>query len=94
MRFWYQLSQDSQLSVFLRTPVDGDLQSLHNSKPFKSTMQWTKANVLLRNITGDEIVGPFQVSPLPAPRYKCTQVVICCWYSSLQNNFKTLTITM
>uniref|UniRef100_A0A670JGF2 MAM and LDL receptor class A domain containing 1 n=1 Tax=Podarcis muralis TaxID=64176 RepID=A0A670JGF2_PODMU len=61
MRFWYQLSQDSQLSVFLRTPVDGDLQSLHNSKPFKSTMQWTKANVLLRNITGDEIVGPFQI---------------------------------
>ncbi|XP_062977317.1 MAM and LDL-receptor class A domain-containing protein 1 [Elgaria multicarinata webbii] len=59
MTFWYQLSQDSQLSVFIRTPVDGDLQSLHN-QPFKSTMQWTKASVLIKNTMG-EIAGPFQI---------------------------------
>nr|XP_016850155.1 PREDICTED: MAM and LDL-receptor class A domain-containing protein 1 [Anolis carolinensis] len=57
MRFWYQLSPNSQLNVFIRTPADGYLQSL-NSQPFKSKMQWTKADVCIRNTTGE---GPFQI---------------------------------
>ncbi|XP_042327958.1 MAM and LDL-receptor class A domain-containing protein 1 [Sceloporus undulatus] len=59
MHFWYQLSQDSQLRVFLRTPANGYLQSLNNQS-FKNTMQWTKAEVHIRNTTG-EIEGPFQI---------------------------------
>ncbi|XP_044280965.1 MAM and LDL-receptor class A domain-containing protein 1 [Varanus komodoensis] len=59
IRFWYQLSQGSHLTVFIRSSVDMDLQSLHN-QPFKSTAQWTKASVLIKNTAGI-IAGPFQI---------------------------------
>ncbi|XP_078234386.1 MAM and LDL-receptor class A domain-containing protein 1 [Pogona vitticeps] len=59
VRFWYQLSQDSQLSVFVRTFPNGSMQSV-KSQPFKSTTQWTKADILIQNTTG-EIAGPFQI---------------------------------
>ncbi|XP_066483744.1 MAM and LDL-receptor class A domain-containing protein 1 [Tiliqua scincoides] len=60
LRFWYQLSQDSQLSVFIRSLVDGNLQRLHHQKPTESKLQWTEANVLIKNTTG-EIARPFQI---------------------------------
>ncbi|XP_053122508.1 MAM and LDL-receptor class A domain-containing protein 1 isoform X3 [Hemicordylus capensis] len=60
MRFWYQLSQDSQLNVFIKAPVDGDLRNLYKQKLSKNTMQWTKANILITNTTG-KVTGPFQI---------------------------------
>lgn len=61
VRFWYQLSQDSQLTVSIRTPWN--LETLLDSTFFKSKTQWTKATVQIRNTTG-EMAGPFQVSTL------------------------------
>ncbi|XP_077160334.1 MAM and LDL-receptor class A domain-containing protein 1 [Paroedura picta] len=57
VRFWYQLSQDSQLTVSIRTP--GNSEILLNTHFFESKRQWTKATVLIKNTTG-EMAGPFQ----------------------------------
>ncbi|XP_054848150.1 MAM and LDL-receptor class A domain-containing protein 1 isoform X2 [Eublepharis macularius] len=58
VRFWYQLSQDSQLTVFIRTP--GNVETLLDPNFFKRKMQWTKAIVYIKNTTG-EMAGPFQI---------------------------------
>uniref|UniRef100_A0A7M4FXD0 MAM and LDL receptor class A domain containing 1 n=1 Tax=Crocodylus porosus TaxID=8502 RepID=A0A7M4FXD0_CROPO len=59
MRFWYQLSQDSQLSVFKRTVLDGEIQNLSVISGL-STMQWTKATILIGSAS-EEMPTPFQI---------------------------------
>ncbi|CAM4599204.1 unnamed protein product [Lepidochelys kempii] len=57
--FWYQLSQDSQLSVFKRTVLGEDLQKLGNMTGL-SKRQWTKANILIES-KPEEMSPPFQI---------------------------------
>uniref|UniRef100_A0A8C3C7D9 MAM and LDL receptor class A domain containing 1 n=1 Tax=Cairina moschata TaxID=8855 RepID=A0A8C3C7D9_CAIMO len=44
VRFWYQLSQGSQLSVFKRTTLDGNLEKLCDISGL-SEMKWTKVTI-------------------------------------------------
>uniref|UniRef100_A0A8D0L2N4 MAM and LDL receptor class A domain containing 1 n=1 Tax=Sphenodon punctatus TaxID=8508 RepID=A0A8D0L2N4_SPHPU len=60
MRFWYQLSPQSQLSVFMRIVPDGDLQRLGDITEF-SEMQWTKADILIQRSIQEQMAGPFQI---------------------------------
>uniref|UniRef100_A0A672TQ22 MAM and LDL receptor class A domain containing 1 n=1 Tax=Strigops habroptila TaxID=2489341 RepID=A0A672TQ22_STRHB len=48
VRFWYWLSQDSQLSVFKRTAMDGSLEKLHDISGLPE-MQWKKVNIPVEN---------------------------------------------
>ncbi|XP_010214254.1 PREDICTED: MAM and LDL-receptor class A domain-containing protein 1 [Tinamus guttatus] len=57
IRFWYQLSQDSQLSVFKRSALDGSLEKLCDISGLP-VLQWTKASVLIENVAEDL---PFQI---------------------------------
>lgn len=57
VRFWCQLSQDSQLSVFKRTAADGSLEKLRDISGLPE-MQWTKVNIPVESAAEDV---PFQV---------------------------------
>uniref|UniRef100_A0A663LWY4 MAM and LDL receptor class A domain containing 1 n=1 Tax=Athene cunicularia TaxID=194338 RepID=A0A663LWY4_ATHCN len=57
VRFWYQLSQDSQLSVFKRTTLDGSLEKLRDISGLPE-MQWTKLNIPIESSFEDL---PFQI---------------------------------
>ncbi|XP_074753596.1 MAM and LDL-receptor class A domain-containing protein 1 [Athene noctua] len=57
VRFWYQLSQDSQLSVFKRTALDGSLEKLRDFSGLPE-MQWTKVNIPIESSFEDL---PFQI---------------------------------
>uniref|UniRef100_A0A8C0IFR5 MAM and LDL receptor class A domain containing 1 n=1 Tax=Bubo bubo TaxID=30461 RepID=A0A8C0IFR5_BUBBB len=57
VRFWYQLSQDSQLSVFKRTALDGSLEKLRDISG-SPEMQWTKVNIPVESSFEDL---PFQI---------------------------------
>lgn len=57
VRFWYRLSQDSQLSVFKRTALDGSLEKLRDISGLPE-MQWTKVNI---PVEGAAENLPFQV---------------------------------
>ncbi|OPJ81745.1 MAM and LDL-receptor class A domain-containing protein 1 [Patagioenas fasciata monilis] len=57
VRFWYRLSQDSQLSVFKRTALDGSLEKLHDISGLPE-MQWTKVNIPVESAAEDL---PFQI---------------------------------
>ncbi|XP_061208193.1 MAM and LDL-receptor class A domain-containing protein 1 [Neopsephotus bourkii] len=57
VRFWYWLSQDSQLSVFKRTALDGSLEKLHDILGLPE-MQWTKVNIPVESAATDL---PFQI---------------------------------
>lgn len=57
IRFWYWLSQDSQLSVFKRTALDGSLEKLCDLSGFPE-MHWTKVNIPIESAAEDI---PFQV---------------------------------
>uniref|UniRef100_A0A4X2LXR5 MAM and LDL receptor class A domain containing 1 n=1 Tax=Vombatus ursinus TaxID=29139 RepID=A0A4X2LXR5_VOMUR len=59
VRFWYYLSQNSQLSVFTRTSIDGELQK-HGDLLGLSKSQWTQANIPVYSISGESFL-PFQV---------------------------------
>ncbi|XP_032545476.1 MAM and LDL-receptor class A domain-containing protein 1 [Chiroxiphia lanceolata] len=57
VRFWYRLSQGSQLSVFKRTALDGSLEKLCDISG-SPEMKWTKGNILVESAT-EEL--PFQI---------------------------------
>ncbi|XP_010166278.1 MAM and LDL-receptor class A domain-containing protein 1, partial [Antrostomus carolinensis] len=57
VRFWYRLSQDSQLSVFKRTALGGSLEKLHDISGLPK-MQWTKVNIPVESAAEDL---PFQI---------------------------------
>ncbi|XP_023775965.1 MAM and LDL-receptor class A domain-containing protein 1 [Cyanistes caeruleus] len=57
VRFWYQLSQDSQLSVFKRTALNGSLEKLRDISGLPE-MNWTKVNIPVESVA-DEL--PFQI---------------------------------
>ncbi|XP_027656679.2 MAM and LDL-receptor class A domain-containing protein 1 [Falco cherrug] len=57
IRFWYRLSQDSQLSVFKRTALDRNLEKLCDISGLPD-MQWTKVNVPVESAAEDV---PFQI---------------------------------
>ncbi|XP_009074857.1 PREDICTED: MAM and LDL-receptor class A domain-containing protein 1, partial [Acanthisitta chloris] len=57
VRFWCWLSQDSQLSVFKRTALDGSLEKLHDIQGWPE-MQWTKVNIPVGG-AAEEL--PFQI---------------------------------
>ncbi|XP_009328881.1 PREDICTED: MAM and LDL-receptor class A domain-containing protein 1 [Pygoscelis adeliae] len=57
VRFWYWLSQDSQLSVFKRTALDGSLEKLCDISGLPE-MQWTKVNIPVEG-TAENL--PFQI---------------------------------
>uniref|UniRef100_A0A8C8BKF7 MAM and LDL receptor class A domain containing 1 n=1 Tax=Otus sunia TaxID=257818 RepID=A0A8C8BKF7_9STRI len=57
VRFWCQLSQDSQLSVFKRTALDGSLEKLRDISG-SPEMQWTKVNIPVESSFEDL---PFQI---------------------------------
>lgn len=57
VRFWYRLSQGSQLSVFKRTALDGNLEKLCDISGLPE-MQWTKVTMPIESAAGDL---PFQV---------------------------------
>uniref|UniRef100_A0A8C3PNX2 MAM and LDL receptor class A domain containing 1 n=1 Tax=Calidris pygmaea TaxID=425635 RepID=A0A8C3PNX2_9CHAR len=52
VRFWYWLSQDSQLSVFKRTASDGSLEKLLDISTLPE-MQWTKVNIPVESAAED-----------------------------------------
>ncbi|XP_071417344.1 MAM and LDL-receptor class A domain-containing protein 1 [Pithys albifrons albifrons] len=55
--FWYKLSQGSQLSVFMRTALDGSLEKLLDASGLPE-MKWTKANIHVES-PAEEL--PFQI---------------------------------
>ncbi|XP_051465140.1 MAM and LDL-receptor class A domain-containing protein 1 [Apus apus] len=57
VRFWYWLSQDSQLSVFKRSTRSGSLEKLCDISGFPE-MQWTKVNIPVESAAEDI---PFQI---------------------------------
>ncbi|XP_013804776.1 MAM and LDL-receptor class A domain-containing protein 1 [Apteryx mantelli] len=57
VRFWYQLSQDSQLYVFKRTVLDGSLEKLCDISGLPD-LQWTKASIPVETVAEDL---PFQI---------------------------------
>ncbi|XP_033367551.1 MAM and LDL-receptor class A domain-containing protein 1 [Parus major] len=57
VRFWYRLSQDSQLSVFKRTALNGSLEKLRDISGLPE-MNWTKVNIPVES-TAEEL--PFQI---------------------------------
>ncbi|XP_062423588.1 MAM and LDL-receptor class A domain-containing protein 1 [Rhea pennata] len=57
VRFWYQLSQDSQLSVFKRPALDGSLEKLCDISGLPE-LQWTKASIPVETVAEDL---PFQI---------------------------------
>lgn len=57
VRFWYRLSQGSQLSVFKRTALDGNLEKLCDISGLPE-MQWTKVTMPIESAAGDL---PFQI---------------------------------
>ncbi|XP_063269590.1 MAM and LDL-receptor class A domain-containing protein 1 [Prinia subflava] len=57
VKFWYRLSQDSQISVFKRTALNGSLEKLHDISGFPA-MNWTKVNIPVESIP-EEL--PFQI---------------------------------
>ncbi|XP_027514472.1 MAM and LDL-receptor class A domain-containing protein 1 [Corapipo altera] len=57
VRFWYRLSQGSQLSVFKRTALDGSLEKLCDISG-SPEMKWTKGNILVES-AAEEL--PFQI---------------------------------
>ncbi|XP_036616414.1 MAM and LDL-receptor class A domain-containing protein 1, partial [Trichosurus vulpecula] len=59
VRFWYYLSQNSQLSVFTRTSVDSELQKQGDLLEFPKS-QWTQANIPVHSMSGESFL-PFQL---------------------------------
>ncbi|XP_044534861.1 LOW QUALITY PROTEIN: MAM and LDL-receptor class A domain-containing protein 1 [Gracilinanus agilis] len=59
VRFWYHLSQNSQLSVFTRTSLDGELEKQSDLLEV-SKSQWTRANISVYPVSGKSFL-PFQV---------------------------------
>uniref|UniRef100_A0A6P8Q1I7 MAM and LDL-receptor class A domain-containing protein 1 n=1 Tax=Geotrypetes seraphini TaxID=260995 RepID=A0A6P8Q1I7_GEOSA len=59
VRFWYQLSKDSQISVFTRTAIHKDLQRQSDIRGPSQT-QWTKANIFLKS-DSEKTQRPFQI---------------------------------
>ncbi|XP_015708985.1 MAM and LDL-receptor class A domain-containing protein 1 isoform X1 [Coturnix japonica] len=57
VRFWYWLSQDSQLSVFRRTALTGSLEKMCSISGLPE-MEWTKASIPVESAAGDL---PFQI---------------------------------
>ncbi|XP_027743387.1 MAM and LDL-receptor class A domain-containing protein 1, partial [Empidonax traillii] len=57
VRFWYRLSQGSQLSVFRRTALDGSLEKLRDISG-SPEMKWTKGNIPVES-AAEEL--PFQI---------------------------------
>uniref|UniRef100_A0A803V093 MAM and LDL receptor class A domain containing 1 n=1 Tax=Ficedula albicollis TaxID=59894 RepID=A0A803V093_FICAL len=57
VRFWYWLSQDSQLSVFKRTALNGSLEKLHDISGL-AEMNWTKVTIPVESVA-EEL--PFQI---------------------------------
>ncbi|KAF4800644.1 MAM and LDL receptor class A domain containing 1 [Turdus rufiventris] len=57
VRFWCQLSQDSQLSVFKRTALNGSLEKLRDISGL-AEMNWTKVIIHVENMA-EEL--PFQI---------------------------------
>ncbi|XP_039405795.1 MAM and LDL-receptor class A domain-containing protein 1 [Corvus cornix cornix] len=57
VRFWYWLSQDSQLSVFRRTALNGSLEKLRDISGLPE-MNWTKVNIPVES-AAEEL--PFQI---------------------------------
>ncbi|XP_071591185.1 MAM and LDL-receptor class A domain-containing protein 1 isoform X2 [Heliangelus exortis] len=57
VRFWYRLSQDSQLSVFKRNAWGGSLEKLHDISGLPD-MQWTKVKIAVESAAEDL---PFQI---------------------------------
>ncbi|XP_074051330.1 MAM and LDL-receptor class A domain-containing protein 1 [Macrotis lagotis] len=59
VRFWYHLSQNSQLSVFTRTSLGGELQKQGDLLEF-SKSQWSLATIPIYSISRESFL-PFQV---------------------------------
>ncbi|XP_066047695.1 MAM and LDL-receptor class A domain-containing protein 1 [Chamaea fasciata] len=57
VKFWYRLSQDSQLSVFKRTALNGSLEKLRDISGLPE-MNWTKVNIPVESVT-EKL--PFQI---------------------------------
>nr|AGN95663.1 Diet1 [Gallus gallus] len=57
VRFWYWLSQDSQLSVFRRTALHGSLEKMCDISVLPE-MKWAKASIPVESEAGDL---PFQI---------------------------------
>jgi len=52
VRFWYWLSQDSQLSVFRRTALHGSLEKMCDISVLPE-MKWAKASIPVESEAGD-----------------------------------------
>uniref|UniRef100_A0A8C3QSZ7 MAM and LDL receptor class A domain containing 1 n=1 Tax=Cyanoderma ruficeps TaxID=181631 RepID=A0A8C3QSZ7_9PASS len=57
VKFWYRLSQDSQLSVFKRTSLNGSLEKLRDISGLPE-MNWTKVNIPVETVA-EKL--PFQI---------------------------------